>query len=99
MHVKDEYDYRFESEFREEIFEALKYVCWKNNKKNLPVYGVPDSLKQWHTSKRDVQEGRVVMPQSQWQLKGENTYPEDGSMAGGTPQEMFKPQGSGDMDC
>jgi hypothetical protein len=99
VHVKDEYDYRFESENREEIFEAVKYVHWKNYKKNLSVYGVPDKLKQWHTGKRDVQEGRVVMPQSQWLLKGENVYPEDG--AGATaPQEVFRPGGAdGGVDC
>ncbi len=84
MHVKDEYDYRFEADCRDEIFEAVKYVCWKNNKKNLQVFGVPDTLKQWHTSKRDVQEGRVVMPQSQWELKQENVYPEDTGSGGQT---------------
>ena len=45
MHVKSQYDYRFESEYRNDIFEALKYVYWKYNKVNLPVYAVPDKLK------------------------------------------------------
>ena len=53
MHVEREYDYRFESENRNEIFEAIKYQCFQHNKKNLPVYGVPDSLKACHTSKKD----------------------------------------------
>lgn len=51
VHVENEYDYRFESECRNEIFEAIKYQSFQHNKKNLPVYGVNDTLKSCHTSK------------------------------------------------
>lgn len=87
VHVKSEYDYRFESEYRSEIFEAIKYVCWKRNKVNLPVYGVPDKLKEYHTSKRDISEGNEIDPEEKFRLKGEDTYPEEpaGGM-GGQPQ-------------
>ena len=77
VHVKSEYDYRFESEYRNEIFEAIKYTCWKNNKVNLPVYGVPDKLKDYHTSKRDISEGNEVDPEERYRLKSEDIYPED----------------------
>ena len=30
VHVKNEYDYRFESDYRSEIFDAIKYVYWKH---------------------------------------------------------------------
>ena len=41
VHIKSEYDYRYESDYRREIFDAIKYIWWKENHKNLPVYGVP----------------------------------------------------------
>ena len=75
--VKSEYDYRFESEYRNEIFEAIKYVCWKRNKVNLPVYGVPDKLKDFHTSKRDISEGNEIDPEERFRIKSEDVYPED----------------------
>ena len=40
VHVKSEYDYIFESELINEIFEALKYVYYIMKNKNLPVYVV-----------------------------------------------------------
>lgn len=84
VHVRSEYDYRFESEYRSEIFEATKYVCWKHNKVNLPVYGVPDKLKDFHTSKRDISEGNEIDPEERFRLKSEDIYPEDTSGAGST---------------
>ncbi len=77
VHVKDEYDYRFESEYRAEIFDAIKYTFWKTSGRNVPVFGVDDSLKHCHTSKRDVQEGNVVMPEQKFRRPEEDVYPED----------------------
>lgn len=54
VHVKSEYDYQFESDFRKEIFEAFKYVYYCENLINLPIYGVPDNLKDYATSKKDI---------------------------------------------
>lgn len=39
----------FESEYRTEIFDALKYQFNKMNNRNLPVYGVNDKLKDYAT--------------------------------------------------
>jgi hypothetical protein len=41
VHIRSEYDYRYVSDYRKEIFDAIKYIWWRENKKNLPVYGVP----------------------------------------------------------
>ena len=82
VHVKNEYDYRFESEYRNDIFEAIKYVYWKYNKVNLPVYAVPDKLKDYHTSKRDISEGNEIDPEEKFRVKGEDQYPEDPTAAG-----------------
>lgn len=62
VHIKSEYDYMFESEFRKEIFEALKSVFYQEHKTNLPVYGVPDKLKDYATSKKDISNGMEVNP-------------------------------------
>jgi hypothetical protein len=54
VHIRNEYDYMFDSDDRDAIFEAIKHTCWMKNGKNLPVYGVPDKLNEYHTSKKDV---------------------------------------------
>lgn len=85
VHVKNEYDYRFESDYRKEIFDALKYVYWKENRVNLPVYGVDEKLKEYHTSKKDISNGIEVNPQEQFRLKQEDIYEEDASYKSGQP--------------
>jgi hypothetical protein len=76
VHVKSQYDYIFDSDFRKEIFDALKYVYWLQNKKNLPVYGVPDRLKDYATSKKDINNGVEVNPKEEYRLRKEDQYEE-----------------------
>lgn len=76
VHVKSEYDYRFESDFRKEIFDAIKYVFYLTNKHNLPVYAVPDRLKEYSTSKKDIIQGVEVNPNEQFRDKSEDLYEE-----------------------
>jgi len=66
----------FESQFRKEIFDAMKWVFFNENKTNLPVYGVPDHLKDYHTSKKDISNGLEVNPQEQFRIKTEDIYSE-----------------------
>lgn len=57
VHVKDEYDYRFECSDHDSItkvFDACKNTYWKSTGVNLPVYGVPNTLKEFGTSKKDI---------------------------------------------
>lgn len=85
IHVKKEYDYQFDSEYRDQIFEAIKFVYWKHNKTNIPVYAVDKNLKEFHTSKRDIMNGMEIEPPQKYIVKAENTYPETpGSGAGQT---------------
>jgi hypothetical protein len=63
VHVRNEYDYIYMSDLRNEIFTAMKRVFNQYTGKNIAVYGVPDNLKQYHTSKKDIQEGLEVVPQ------------------------------------
>jgi hypothetical protein len=74
VHVASEYDYIYESEFRPEIFDALKYVYYTEHNSNLPLYGVPDQLKEYHTSKKDIMNGLEVNPQEKYRLKNEDVY-------------------------
>ena len=53
MHVDDEYDYRFDSPKREEIFTHLKRNYYAVTKKFLPIYSVPGKLQQYLTNPKD----------------------------------------------
>ena len=78
MHIKNEYDYRYESDFLTEIFEAIKYVYWREHNVNLPVYGVPFKLKEFHTSKKDISQGIEVNPPEEFKIPDEDIYEETG---------------------
>ena len=62
IHVKDEYDYIFDSVYQKAIFLALKQAYYQNTGKNLPIYIVPNNMKYdgLHTTKKDAEEGRDV---------------------------------------
>lgn len=79
VHVRSEYDYQFESDFRKEFFDAFKYVYFLAHKTNLPVYGVPDKLKDYATSKKDISNGVEVNPQEQFRLHKEDIYDDQSS--------------------
>ena len=74
----------FESDTIKEIFEALKYVFHMTHKRNLPVYGVPDKLKDYATSKKDISNGVEVNPKEDYRLKKEDRYEEQLATLGGS---------------
>lgn len=74
VHVKDEYDYRFVCEKREELFEQLKACYFSIMNQNLPIYGVPSKLKDIATSKKDIKAGTERMPPEQYRLRDEDLY-------------------------
>ena len=77
VHIKSQYDYMFESDYRKEIFDALKYVFWKTHGCNLPVYGVNDKLKDYATTKKDINNGYEVKQKDEHRMKAEDIYQED----------------------
>jgi hypothetical protein len=77
VHVRSEYDYMYESDFRNEIFDAVKYSFWKSSGMNLPVYGVPDKVKEYHTSKKDISNGIEINPNENYRLLDEDIYEEN----------------------
>jgi hypothetical protein len=79
IHIKSEYDYMFESDQIREIFDAIKYVYYQTKSSNLPVYGVPDKLKDYATSKKDISNGVEVNPKEEYRMKKEDKYEETGA--------------------
>ena len=74
VHVKDEYDYRFNCEMREELFEQLKACFFNLMNLNLPIYGVPQKLKEYATSKKDIKSGQEKLPPDSYLLRNEDVY-------------------------
>ena len=74
VHVKNEYDYFYESEHRSEILDALKHAFHYKFKSNIPIYGVPDDLSDYHTTKKDISSGLEVIPKEQYRLLEEDKY-------------------------
>ena len=97
VHVKDEYDYRFECKQQDtitQIFDACKYAYWQRSGKNIPVYGVPELLKEFSTSKKDISSGLNVIPPLQYRLKSEDVYQESGDSQMSTSGSSFKSNSS-----
>lgn len=74
----------FESDFRKEIFEALKYVYWSVNRVNLPVYGVNDKLKDYATTKKDISNGYEVKQKEEHRMRSEDIYQDEGPVSTST---------------
>lgn len=82
VHVKDEYDYRFICEMRDELFEQLKSCYFNLMNANLPIYGVPSKLKEYATSKKDIKSGTEKLPPATYLMPEENHFePIDMSVA------------------
>lgn len=73
-HVKDEYDYRFICEWRDELFEHIKACYFHLMNANLPIYGVPGKLKDSCTSKKDAKAGVERLPPDSYYLRNEDVY-------------------------
>jgi len=74
VHIKDEYDYRFTSDLRDELFEQIKACYFHLMNANLPVYGVPGKIKEHETSKKDVKSGIARLPKDSHILRSEDLY-------------------------
>ena len=58
VHVSKEYDYQFDSDKRDEIFEQIKYYFWSIKKTNLPIYAVRKAIADFATKKKDVKKDK-----------------------------------------
>ena len=73
-HVKDEYDYRFVCEKREELFSHIKECYFTLMNENLPIYGVPGKVKEFSTSKKDIKGGLERQPPEGYRLRNEDLF-------------------------
>lgn len=70
LHIPSEYDYRYTSEFREDIINTIKaaYLIIKGGR--LPIYAVPHLyLKEFVTSKADIKKNNIKIPEEQFRVK------------------------------
>ena len=74
VHVKNEYDYRFVCEKREELFSHLKECYFTLMNENLPIYGVPGKVKEFSTSKKDIKAGCEKQPPEGYRLRNEDLF-------------------------
>lgn len=74
VHVRSEFDYLMETDSRREILDALKWVWFQCHTENLPVYGVPNKLNDYHTTKKDIAAGLEVNPQETYRIESEDIY-------------------------
>ena len=93
VHVSNEYDYQFESDFRDDVFTQIKYYYWQLKKKNLPIFAVSDSIDEFATKKTDIQKDREVLPSDNSRVKTEDIYPEEAGAEPTTPTtKQMNPQ-------
>jgi len=62
IHVKNEYDYQFICQAREELVTSIKAVYFLKCNANMPIYGYNEALKKVCTSKKDASAGKDIIP-------------------------------------
>lgn len=77
VHIQNEYDYIFDSDFRDDIFNQIKYYYWAIMKRNLPVYVVKEGIDQFVTKKTDIQKDIEIKPNESCRSMDEDIYPEE----------------------
>jgi hypothetical protein len=85
IQIRKQYDYHFESDYKAEMFDALKWLYFEQNKSNIPVYGVPDKLDKYAASKKDITSGKDTEPKEEHRLAEEDKY---GGEAAVSSQEL-----------
>lgn len=72
VHVRDEYDYHLRSLNADDLTFIILQVetAYQNiNKKDLPIYLVPEELEEHMTTKDKARDGEFTLPPHQWLLK------------------------------
>ncbi|CAI2363739.1 unnamed protein product [Moneuplotes crassus] len=72
IHVPEQYDYRYQSEHREEIIQSLKMAYISLMKTNLPIYGIDaKDLKNFTTTEKDKIKGKSRIPGEKYLMETE----------------------------
>mmetsp|Transcript_9999 Transcript_9999/g.7524 ORF Transcript_9999/g.7524 Transcript_9999/m.7524 type:complete len:147 (+) Transcript_9999:203-643(+) len=90
LHIPSEYDYRFNSDKRDEIIHLLKVRYLQINKENLPVFGHnKDHLKDVTTTEVDKKKGINRFPPLSTWMKSQNLLNEE-QVKGGSVDKLAK---------
>ncbi len=72
IHVPEQYDYRYQSEHRDEIIQSLKMAYISLMKTNLPIYGIDaKDLKSFTTTEKDKIKGKSRIPSDKFLMETE----------------------------
>ena len=74
VHIRNEYDYRFICDVREELFQSLKACFFMVANDNLPIFALDEPLKKWETSKKEAKTGSFKIPPNNFRLWEEDVY-------------------------
>jgi len=75
IHVPEQYDYRYQSDKREEAIQSIKMAYISLMKADLPVYGInAKDLKHYTTTEKDRIKGKSRIPGKEFLLADENVY-------------------------
>ena len=78
IHVPEQYDYRYQTERREDIIQSLKTAYVSLMKENLPIYGIDaKDLKSYTTTERDRIKNKSRIPGKEFLIPEENVYDKD----------------------
>ena len=72
IHVEGDYDYQINCANRDQLFETIKRAYMDKMNTNLPIYGVPDKVKNYCTSKSDAKAGKNKVPIEMYRLVDED---------------------------
>lgn len=72
IHVPEQYDYRYQSDHRDEIIQSLKMAFISAMKSNLPIYGIDSKdLKNFTTTEKDKIKGKSRIPDKKYLMETE----------------------------
>lgn len=75
IHVPEQYDYRYQSDKRDEAIQSIKMAYISLMKADLPVYGInAKDLKHVTTTEKDRIKGKSRIPGKEFLLADENVY-------------------------
>lgn len=74
IHVPEQYDYRYQSEKRDEVIQSLQMAYISLMKSNLPIFGIEaKDLKSYTTTEKDRMKGKSRIPGKEFLIEKDTT--------------------------
>ena len=74
IHIRKQYDYQYDSNHRDDIVDACKWVYFTTNNGNLPMYGVDGKIDNFATTKKHISNGEEIPQDEHFRLRDEDKY-------------------------